>query len=297
MNWELFRPSKATAVCLSLLLFSFLLMTFQLTSFVHSLRLFLRYWISPSYEISSELVKTSSGLGVRIAELVSAHEENRILKDKIKVSSVVEAELKESLNENQRLRKLLNLKSSDQYRGFFARVIGRDALNWNQSVIIDCGSSDGLTPDSAVLGVHGDPVDDSKVLAGVIGRVLECSANSSKILLISDPSSSIAVAISRNGEQGLLQGEGSYLMMIEYLNQTVELQIGDDVITSGLGGIFPSGLLIGKISKILKSSSGFKKVEVMPFFSLSQLREVFVLKRTESEKQINQEFRETSSDE
>jgi rod shape-determining protein MreC len=227
----------------------------------------------------SRTASSAGGLGSRLVELVTAHRENQILKEKIKHLPLLEAQLQQEQLENQRLKQLLDLKSLLPFGSIAALVSGRDTQNWTSAVWIDHGSADGIVPDCPVLAVKGSPIADAQVSGGVIGRVIECGPGSSKVLLISDPLSSIAAADTRSGEEGLLQGHGSSLITLEYIDQSADIQPGDPIVTSGLGGVFPPGLSIGKVTKVSVSQIGFKRAEVRPTVSLSSIREVLVLKR------------------
>lgn len=279
MNWEILRPSRSAATCLILLILSFLLMAFRLTQTVQSLRSLMFYWISPSYESVSSTLNAAAGLSSRIGELVRAHDDNAKLQEKMKQVSLMEALFQETKAQNKRLKSMLELRANMPYETIPAIIVGRDAQNWMAAVWIDRGSKDGIEPDSPVIALEGDPINDSMVESGVIGRVLECGANSSKVLLISDPLSSIAVSLPRNEEQGLVQGQGSFEISLEYLTQTAQFEIGDAVLTSGLGGIFPPGLPVGKLKSITHTRSGFARAEIDPYVSLSRLREVIVLRK------------------
>ncbi len=279
MNWELFRPSRTTAVCLFLLTLSFLLMAFRLTHTVQALRSLLFYWISPSYESVSSALNASAGMSHRIGELVRTHKENEILEGKMKQVSLMESIFLETKSQNRRLKNMLDFRGNVPYETIPALIVGRDAQNWTAAVWIDRGTKDGVEPDSPVIALQGDPMNAADVTSGVIGRVLECGANSSKVLLISDPLSSIAVGLPRNQEQGLVQGQGSFEVVLEYLNQTAQFEPGDIVMTSGLGGVFPAGLPVGKLKSIIQTRSGFARAEVVPAVSLSRLREVIVLRK------------------
>ena len=283
MDWEIFKPSRPTTLCLLLLTIAFLMMTFRVTRAVQAFRSFVFYWASPTYEGVSRTVNAAGGLGFRLTELVTAHSENKILKEKIKHLPLVEAQLQQLQLENQRLKNLLDLKSSLPFGAIPALVSGRDTQNWTSGVWIDHGSSEGILADCPVLAVKGSPIGDAQVSGGVIGRVIECGPGSSKVLLISDPLSSVAAADVRTGEEGLLQGHGSSLITLEYIDQSADVQPGDQIVTSGLGRVFPPGLSIGRVSKVLLSQTGFKRAEVRPTVSLGSIREVLVLKRAPEE--------------
>ena len=123
---------------------------------------------------------------------------------------------------------------------------------------------------------------------GPVGRISRVFGNYADVRLISDPSSSIEVVIPRTGGRGILTGLGradSYACTIEWLERQASpsapadarLQIGDEVVTSGLGASFPPGLVVGKVTKIGKDDGMFQRVEVSPIVDVSRVRAVEVL--------------------
>ena len=285
MDWGIFRPSRPTAMCLVLLAFSFLLMTFRLTTAVQTFRAFLFYWISPTQETATSSVKFAAGLGMNLAELVRAHRENIVLREKMTHLSLIDAQYEEMAAENRRLKGLLDLKSSLLFDAIPASVSGRDAQSWTQAVWIDRGIKEGVAPDCPVLAIAPGSSEDHPAAAGVIGRILESGSNSSKVLLISDPISSVAATLPRTGEQGLVRGQGSFQAMMEDLDPLASIEPGDQVVTSGIGGVFPEGLPIGELVRIIPSPSGFMRAEIRPFVSINKIREVLVV-RKEKRKEI-----------
>jgi rod shape-determining protein MreC len=277
MNWENFKPSRATNVCIVLVIVSFLCLSFRLTQFVDTLRSFLYYWASPLPEIPFMMMEKSGGLGRRLSEMVFAHYENELLKAKVNEALVTEYRLQEIEAENRRLRMLLEFPVLENFKSLRAEVVALDPENSFQTVLINRGSDDGLEADAPVIALQGDPVDDLVVRSGLFGRVLEVAEETSKVLLISDPLSSISVALRRNGEQALLQGQGQFRVTLEYLNQVADIQPEDEIITSGLGGIFPPGLLVGKVEEVLGTTGGFKRAKVKPAINLTQARSLMVL--------------------
>ncbi len=277
MNWGILRVSKATAVVFSLLSISFLLMGFHVTETVRSIRTTLLYWAWPAYDRSESVIRQPSSLASRLYEIVSAHRENRILKEKVKSFFLTESELTETRLENARLKELMALRPALPYETVPAQVSAHDLHVWSGSLFLNRGSNHGVVQDLPVAAIEGDPVKDTGVRGGLIGRVLEADENSSRVLLVSDPLSSVSVVLPRTGEQGLLQGQGALLVSVEYIDQLADVLVGDEVATSGLGGIFPSGLFVGRVSSILPISGGFKRVMVQPAVRMGKVREVLVL--------------------
>jgi rod shape-determining protein MreC len=113
---------------------------------------------------------------------------------------------------------------------------------------------------------------------GVVGRVIEVFPNAAKVLLITDPNSGVDVIVQRTRAQGIMEGRIEESCILKYVKKSDDVQVGDRIITSGLGGIFPKGLLAGKVTKVERKRPGiFQAVEVDPTADLSRLEEVLIL--------------------
>ena len=194
--------------------------------------------------------------------------ENRILKDKTETLRRRLIEQEEVSKENSRFKDLLDFKSTSVFSSVAASVVGRDPSNWSAVIIIDRGTVDGLE--------QGMPVVSS---LGVIGKILEVGSKISKVMLLTDPSFSVAAVIQHNREQGLVSGTLQGICRMQYLLPKAKINIGDNVITSKLSSFFPEGLLVGKVIAV-QDSPGSPTIEcfVEPAVSLSQIEEVIVLK-------------------
>ena len=175
--------------------------------------------------------------------------------------------LEEVIRENNRLEKLLVFKRSLIYSSVGAHVIGRDPSYWNSSIIIDKGSSDGVKVGQAVVES-----------LGIVGKVIEVSPQTSKVILLTDPQFSVAALIQGPREFGLVSGSLEGVCRLSYINQNADIRIGDKVITSKLSASFPEGLVIGEIIRVdahPKSSS--VEYIIKPQASLSQIEEVLII--------------------
>jgi rod shape-determining protein MreC len=116
---------------------------------------------------------------------------------------------------------------------------------------------------------------------GIVGHVLQTSPHCAKVLLITDFNSSVDAIIQRSRAKGLVEGNGENFCRLKYAPRTHDIQPGDRVVTSGLGGRYPKGLMIGKIRKIKKKSYGlFQQAEIIPSVNFAKLEEVFVITET-----------------
>lgn len=168
---------------------------------------------------------------------------------------------------NRRLRELLEFRSQLPSGSLTAAVIANSASTWFHSFILNKGSADGVLQGMAVVS----PV-------GVIGQVVAVTSNSSKVLLITDPHSGVDVFDQRSRARGIVSGSLESGPMMKYSKRSEDIQEGDRLITSGLDGIFPKGLLVGTVVKVRKKSFGlFQYVEVALAVDPSRLEEVLVV--------------------
>ena len=169
--------------------------------------------------------------------------------------------------ENERLTKLLGLRSSlgpELGTLIYCRVIGRSPSAWNRTLLIDKGARDRIRENMPVLSD-----------ASVIGKVAETGAAVSKVVLITDPNFRIGVLVQRTRQQGVLYGTAAGGCRVKYLSTDMPLKAGDVVETAGVGGLFPKGLLVGSVVKAWKEPGQLYQVaEVRPFTDLSPLEEV-----------------------
>ncbi len=199
--------------------------------------------------------------------LLHVQRENLELKRALDRLTEDTVQMKELLLENERLRKLLSLKEHSSRQLIAAEVIGRDAIGWLKTILIDKGSDDSIEKDQAVV-TH----------RGIVGRCVDVSHNTSRVLLITDINSSVDALVQRTRSRGIVEGTGGGLCELKYVSSTEDVREGDLVVTTGLCGIFPKGLPIGTVSKIRKNSFGlFQHIELIPSVDLNRLEEVCLL--------------------
>jgi len=152
-----------------------------------------------------------------------------------------------------------------------AQVIGFDASNFYKSAVINKGSLDGLKKDMIVLDKNGS----------LVGRIINPIAlKESRVQLITDNESGVGVFSQSKEVMGILSGDDKGYCFLEYIHVTTEdIYEGEDIITSGKDGLFPSGIKVGKIVSITTSTSLFKQVKVEPYFDIRDLDQVAVIMR------------------
>lgn len=201
-------------------------------------------------------------------------EENKKLIAKIERLEHEKNKLIEAVSENERLRELLELKSTRTDYITTAEVFARDPTNWFQILWINKGAENGIYKDMVAVTPSG--------LVGRIHRVLKDTAS---IILITDANSSVAVRFQSTRREGILEGYGMNRCRVKYIPLDEDVKEGEMVITSGLDGIYPEGIQIGYVSKVAKKGQGlFQHIEVIPMQHLEKIEEVAILKSRNSHK-------------
>jgi len=206
--------------------------------------------------------------------LVGLEKENRILKTKIAHLTKEMNEYKELHLEALRLRDLMALKEHHRFNTVTARVIDRENAYVFKTILISKGTSDGISIGLPVVSAEG-----------VVGRIVETSWNVSRVLLITDYNSNIAAIVQGSRVQGALQGGSSMGCSLKYVERSEEIRVGERLMTSGLGGNFPKGLILGTVLSVDRRGSGlFQNVEILPAVHFSRLEEVMVITADKEQK-------------
>ncbi len=221
---------------------------------------------SPFLKSIDSVADSVTGIWGDYLWLVDARRQNHLLKqENLQLRSELQ-QTQEILLQNGRLRKLLAFVDELDRPALPAQVIGEDASNWARTILIDKGTQDGLGNGSPVVAAQG-----------VVGRIIKIAPNSARVLLITDASSAIAALIQRTRTRGVVRGRGDDLS-IEYALRDADIQMGDLLVTSGMGGIFPKGLPLGLIETVKKDQFGlFQQVRAIPTVDFSHLEEVMVI--------------------
>jgi rod shape-determining protein MreC len=270
----LWHKYKVSIIFVVLVIVSVIMLTFPKVPYLNNSKALFIYLISPSQNISSRISSTTSNFWNNMAELVKAREENTILQDAIKVLKDENNHLRQRALENQRLRKLLGFKEILPYSTIAGRVIAQSPFEVFTTVLIDKGSRDGVIINMPVVAYQ----ESNKVVAGKISEVME---ETSQVILLTNPLCRINAVISRSGTGGLVEGEGNInRCQLNYLTLDADIAVGDSVVTSGKGSMFPEGLLIGEITKVgLSKGKLYKSAEIIPAVNVSRLEEVLVIKK------------------
>ncbi|MFZ9596333.1 MAG: rod shape-determining protein MreC [Bdellovibrionia bacterium] len=201
------------------------------------------------------------------------HQDNLALLDENKkLLNSIEA-LKETQQENIRLRRLLKFEEKFNLQSVVARVIAKDVSTEFRSIRINRGELAGIKPNMAVV------TDE-----GIVGRVLRTTRNTSDVVTILDLLSAVDAIDERSRARGVVEGLNDENCQLKYALRTDDIQVGDLLIASGLGGIFTKGMMIGMISKVSRKTFGItQEAEVKPSVDFTKLEEVLVVLNGEIE--------------
>jgi rod shape-determining protein MreC len=199
--------------------------------------------------------------------LIGVARENRELREKLRQLDAAHHRDAEIELENRRLARLLDFKTDVPSQVVTARVIGKDATGMFESFTLDRGETDGVKPGMAVVCADG-----------VVGRIAQASPHASRVLLLSDHNSGVDALVERTRARGIVEGSLNRTCSMKYIKRGDEIDVNDVIVSSGLDGIFPKGILIGRVSGVTRKDIGlFQVAEVVPAVDFTKLEEVLVL--------------------
>lgn len=200
--------------------------------------------------------------------LLSVRQSNVVLLDQNRRLMNELASFREVGLENERLRKLVRFSESIAGRKITAKVIAQDLLPEFRTLRLNKGSDDGVNRGMAVV-TH----------EGIVGRIIRVDKDYSDVLTLLDSSSNVAGLVQRNRNRGVVEGYTENLLRMKHVRRTDDISNGDVIISSGIGTLFPKGLVIGKVVSVRKKKHGITQtVEVFPSVDFSRLEEVIIIK-------------------
>ena len=267
-DFFLFRRSYLF-IFIALLLFALVLMSLRAKQRkgVEFFDVILMEICSPLEKASTLVIKTVQKTFKEHVFLVNVEKENRMLKQKVTQLQEENHRMTEVKLANERLKQLLQFREATPLSMIGAEVIGQDPSSWFKSVTVDKGERDGVKKGMAVI-----------CSAGVIGQILKTTPDYATVLLITDYNSAVDSIVQRTRAKAIVEGKGENRCQLKYLLRTEEVAVGDAVVTSGLGGNFPKGLMVGEVKKVDKKGHGvFQYAELVPSVDMTKLEEVFVI--------------------
>ncbi len=230
----------------------------------------IRVWavatVSPLEKALGWLQTSSGNIWHNYFYLRGVRAENRDLKLQIERMSLEQARMSQDADQARRLQALLGFKEQFISQTMAAQVIGSSGSELSRSVYLDKGAHDGIKTDMAVITADG-----------IVGKVLRVYHSTSQVLLIDDQTSGVGAILDKTRLQGILRGTPSGEVVLEKVMSDENVPVGELVLTSGGDGIFPKGLLVGKVTKASPGSDLFLNIRVRPAADLSRLEEVLVV--------------------
>lgn len=223
--------------------------------------------VMPLQQTIASLAQRLSGIWHGYVNLVHVRQENLRLQRQVEVLQGQLTQYQEAYWQQQRLRELLGFRALAFPQAVVAEVVGIDPSPWPAVVTINKGSRDSLRKAIAVV-TH----------QGLVGQTIEMAPHYATVLLVTDRRSAVDALIQRTRVRGIVVGKARRLCELSFVDLHADIQVGDTVVTSGLGGVYPKGLLIGTVAAVHQKPQGlFHEVEVQPAVDLAQLEEVLVL--------------------
>ncbi len=183
------------------------------------------------------------------------------------------SQLQDALLENRRLRKLLQFKYEVGYELLPAKVIGSSPHDFVSGLILSTGGIEKIHKNAAVLTSDG-----------LVGKIVKLSGNRGICQILMDPNSRVSVRIQRNRELGIVTWDGGNMLRLDHVPNTITVQEGDVLFTSGFSQIYPPGIKVGMITGFSKNNEAlFQDITVKPAVNFNRLEEVFVLESKEQD--------------
>ena len=198
------------------------------------------------------------------AEVERLQRENALLQQR-------ERQVADILRENEDLRRSLGLAGRLSLKTMTVRVTGVGPSNFENTVFIDRGRRDGVRRDMPVISG-----------AGLVGRVVETSDHTARVLLLIDPSSAVAARLANNGETGIISGKGGPRLQFDLFDPEAAVAVGDQVVTSGYtNGVYPPGVPVGTVAKLEAAGGALtRRVWLAPYVDFTSLDYLLIVTGT-----------------
>jgi rod shape-determining protein MreC len=234
---------------------------------VHKMRTGMLSVVAPLEKVGDAIASPFEAAGGWFSNLTISRDDLAALRTQNDELRARLAELEEARQENERLRQLVEFAEERKLTKLGARVIGRPTSSWEGVITIDRGSVDGVEPGMPVLAAQG-----------LLGQVFEVSAHAAKVRLITDQRSGVAGMVQSTRVAGVVKGSIDGEITLDFVSAEVTPTAGDVIITSGLGGVYPKGLVIGDVVSVeARRGELFPRIIVVSRVRVNQLEEVLIL--------------------
>jgi rod shape-determining protein MreC len=249
------------AVCL-------LLLTLQMRGNTAGATDLLAVLTTPIQSALARVNRATVGVWSTYREWKNVRAENRRLREEAQRLRVEALQVTETVAENQRLRRLLALKQAMPLATLSGEVIAREWGGWVRSLTVNRGRADHVARLTAVIGPDG-----------LIGRVVDVRPSASIVQVLTDPASTVGAVVVRTRTQGIVEGEPRGTLRFKYMARDGSgIQVGDLVVTSGAGGLFPRGIPVGRVRAIDdRGSALFSYAQLAPAVDFARIDEVLLI--------------------
>jgi rod shape-determining protein MreC len=224
---------------------------------------------APVGRIVSAPIDAATGFYENYVDLLGIRVENRRLRRRIAEIESENLQFREALVASGHLARVASMRDEIEIPMLPAEVVGLDVAPWFRSVLIDRGERHGVEP--------GYPVITHE---GVVGVVTATSGHAAKTMLLLDRQSAVDAVVQRSRARGVVRGIGRDRLEFEFVVRGADVVAGDEVVTSGLGGIYPKGLRLGRVTELREAGGQLTRIAVVePAVDLGQLEQVFVMLR------------------
>lgn len=283
---QYFLKNKFTIFFIIFIVISIISMFFTTSSFILTPKVIFGAISYPFVKAYTFVVQNTLTFFSSLKELNLLKQENVRLNEELKQLKEAKFKLELLERENKELKQMLNLKEEAPYDVLPAQIILKDPTNLYSVITINRGSNDDIKKGLAVYAIQ----DGEKI---IVGKVIEVNFFYSKVMTVFDARSSISVKELYSNYSGIARGDAptSNLLQVEYFPNEADIFFNDIFITAGFGGIFPPGILVGKVVDVQKQNfSLYQKITLKPLIDFSKIQYVFVILNYE----ITEDYTESS---
>ncbi len=223
----------------------------------------------PIQDVVAAPVDAARGLWAEYVALLDVRERNERLRGRIVELEEANLQYREALVASGHLQQIAAMRDEFEIPMLPSEVVGLDVMPWFRSVLVDRGGAHGVRA--------GNPVITAE---GVVGLVTATSRHAAKTMLLLDRQSAIDGIVQRSRARGIVRGQGTDRLAFEFVVRGGDVKVGDVVITSGLGAVYPKGLRIGEVVELLDPEGGLLQTATLrPAVDFGRLEQVFVMMR------------------
>ncbi|HTY77179.1 MAG TPA: rod shape-determining protein MreC [Candidatus Bathyarchaeia archaeon] len=224
--------------------------------------------LNPVQSVLARVHRAALGTWHTLVDWRSVRSENAVLRAENERLRIQALQVRETDQENKRLRRLLALRDRLPLTTLTGEIIGRDGGGWARSLTVNRGKSDGIAQQMPVI-----------VPEGLVGRVAQVRTGASVVQLLNDPASTVGAVVQRTRTAGLIEGEPSGGLRFKFMARDgAGVTAGDLIVTSGVGSLFPKGIPVGRITAIEdKGSALFHFAVVVPAVDFARVEEILLL--------------------